>query len=98
MQEALPDIFTEATTRLGFKSLETVLDLTLYEYRLMLKGRQRVDKENWELQFNVLKRAINDVLSGKNSHLFKQESEVMSKDENNTKFQSLLDKFNKDRG
>ena len=79
--------------------MEEVLDLTLYEYKLMLEGRNAVDKENAELQFYVLKRAIGECISGKHKPLFKgKDAKPMSKEQHEEKFKELLEKFNKKRG
>lgn len=65
----------------------------------MLNGRGKVDKEEAELQFFILKRAIGEVLSGKHNPLFgKQSDKPMSKEENQDRFKSLLNAFNKKRG
>lgn len=101
MQEELPELFKTSTSRLGFKCIDELLELTFYELQLMLEGKAEVEKEQAEMQFYILKRAISDVLNGKNSPLFKQRvdhAEVMSKEENEAKFQELLKKFEKKSG
>lgn len=88
-------MFREGSSRLGFKTLDELLALTLHEYTLMLEGVKNVEKEHAELQFYILKRAIGEVFNGKHEPLFKEKGTAMSKQENEDKFKALLDKFNK---
>lgn len=84
-----------SVSRLGFKKIQELLDLTFYEYFLMREAIEESMKQDLEFQFYMQKRAIGEAMSGKSKPLFDNKDNAMTRDDNHNKFKEFSERFNK---